>query len=94
LHRGNVYLDDDRYTALELVSAEQRMSTGELVRRAVDLYLAAYLADEPIWNARFERLVNQIREPGAHRTAPEELETDIAQVLHRLRERRDSAGLT
>jgi len=40
MHRTQIYLPDDAYHALREVSKQQRVTLAEVIRRAVDDYLA------------------------------------------------------
>ncbi len=47
VQRTNVYLEEDQLRALKHLAAEERQSVADLVRQAVDAYLARRLTDDP-----------------------------------------------
>ncbi len=46
VQRTNIYLDEEQLRALKHLATEERQSVANLVRRAVDAYLAQRLADD------------------------------------------------
>ncbi len=93
MQRTNIYLDDDQLRALKHLAAEERQSVADLVRRAVDDYLARRLADDTEWRQRFDQLMDRVRSRVSEDVMPEEIEADITEAreevrqLHRARRR-------
>jgi hypothetical protein len=61
MQRTNIYLEDDQLRALKHLAAEERQSVADLVRRAVDAYLAQRIADDADWRVRLEELMARIQ---------------------------------
>lgn len=88
MHRTNIYLDAEQVRALKHLAAESRCSAAELVRRAVDDYLARAFRDEKDWGERFDDLVARIQRRIPADVTPEEIEADITAAGEEVRGRR------
>ena len=75
MHRTNIYLDDEQLRALKHLAAEDQCSVAELVRRAVDSYIATRLADDDQWRERLDDFVARVRAQAA--LTAEEVDADI-----------------
>jgi hypothetical protein len=91
MHRTNIYLDAEQVRALKHLAAESQCSVAELVRRAVDDYLARAFRGEKDWGERFDELVARIQRRMPADVTPEEIEADITAAREEVRERRRSA---
>ncbi len=91
MHRTNIYLDAEQVRALKHLAAESQCSVAELVRRAVDDYLARAFRDEKDWGERFDELVARIQRRMPADVTPQEIEADITAAREEVRERRRSA---
>jgi hypothetical protein len=74
LRRTTVELEDAQIHELERLAARQAAPVDELVRRAVDRYLAAQSDD---WGARFDALVARVQSRLPDDVIPDEIEADI-----------------
>ena len=77
VQRTNIYLDEEQLRALKHLAAEERQSVANLVRRAIDAYLAQRLADDAAWRERLDELVARIRSRVPADISPEEIEADV-----------------
>lgn len=77
MHRTNIYLDDEQLCLLKHVAAEEGKSMADVVRLAVDLYLARRLVDDEQWRERFARLITRVQQRIPPEISPEEIEADI-----------------
>lgn len=85
MQRTNVYLDEDQLRALKHLAVEQRASVADLVRQAVDSYLARRLHEDPSWPERLDRLVERVRARVPEEVAPEQIEEDITAAREEVR---------
>jgi Arc/MetJ-type ribon-helix-helix transcriptional regulator len=96
MRRTNIYLDDEQVRALRHLAAEERASVAELVRQAVDGYLARRFRETPDWAQCFDEIVARYRDGVPPDLPPEEIEEEItASRREYCAERataRDSAG--
>jgi predicted transcriptional regulator len=72
-----IELDEEQGRELERLAARQRRSVEELVRQAVDGYLAEQRRDWSDWGDRFDALVARIQARIPPDVTPEEIEADI-----------------
>src|SRR5437868_2267675 len=86
MHRTNIYLDDEQLRALKHVAAEERASVADLVRRAIDAYLAPRFSNGADWSRRFDDLVDRIQARIPAGVSPEEIEADITAAREEVRE--------
>ncbi len=90
----NIYLEEEQLRALQHLASEERQSVADLVREAVNDYLARHMADETPWGERLETLRERVgsRVPGD--LPSQEIEADISvardevRQLHRAARRR------
>jgi predicted nucleotidyltransferase len=61
LQRTNIYLREEQLRALKHLAAEERHSVADLVRAAVDDYLAKHLADGAVWREQLDALVERVQ---------------------------------
>jgi len=93
VYRTNIYLDEEQTRALKHLAAEEGSSVAELVRRAVDVYLAQRFGDRRSWDERFDALVARIQSRVPKDLGPDEIEADITAARREVRERRRAARL-
>ena len=86
MHRTNIYLDEDQLRALKHLAAEDRQSVSDLVREAVDAYLARRLMDDTAWRERFDRLFERVHSRIPATISPEEIEADITAAREEVRQ--------
>jgi Arc/MetJ-type ribon-helix-helix transcriptional regulator len=91
MQRTNIYLEDDQLRALKHLAAEERQSVADLVRRAVDVYLAQRIADDTDWRARLDDLVVRIQARVPQDLPADEIEADIAAARAEARKARRAA---
>ena len=72
-----IELDEEQVRELERLAAKDRQTVDELVREAVNGYLAQRGRDWTDWNRRFNALVARFREGVPPGITPEEIEADI-----------------
>jgi hypothetical protein len=77
VYRTNIYLDPEQMRALKHLAAEDETSVAELVRRAVDSYLATRLANEHGWQERLDDFLARVRARLPQDLPPGEIEADI-----------------
>jgi predicted nucleotidyltransferase len=78
VQRTNIYLEEEQLRALKHLAAEERQSVADLVREAVDDYLAKHMADETLWQERFETLIERVRSRVPAKIPPAEIGADIS----------------
>ncbi|MCL4508319.1 MAG: ribbon-helix-helix protein, CopG family [Chloroflexi bacterium] len=86
MQRTNIYLDEDQLRALKYLAAEERQSLADLVRRAVNDYLAKRLAGDTEWRQHFDRLIERIHGRTPEDVTPEEIESDITAAREEVRQ--------
>jgi len=92
MQRTNIYLDDDQLRALKHLAAEERQSVADLVRRAVDDYLARRLADDADWRQRFDQLMDRVRSRVPEDVTTEEIEADVTAAREEVRQAHRARG--
>ena len=92
MRRTNIYLSDDQLAALRSLGERRRASVAELVREAVDAWLAAQgvrVLTQDEWQRRFERLLERrgeaARRAGVSAAA---VERDVARAVAEVRRMR------
>jgi predicted transcriptional regulator len=85
MHRTNIYLEEEQLRALKHLAAEERQSVANLVREAVDDYLARRMADEALWRERFQTLIESVRSRIPAEVPPAEIEADISAARDEVR---------
>ena len=91
MYRTNIYLDEEETQALRHLAAEERCSVAELVRRAVDQYLARRFREEKDWGERFDELVARIQRRIPAEVTPAGVEADITTARAEVRRARRTA---
>ncbi len=86
MRRTNIYLDDEQLKALKHLAAEQHASVADLVRKAVDAYLAPHFSSSDEWGRRFDDLVDRIQRRMPPGVTPQEIEADITAARAEVRE--------
>lgn len=94
MQRTNIYLDEEQARALKHLAAEEGLSVAELVRRAVDAYLAESFPNSRFWDERFDALIARIRARVPSDISPEEIEADITEARREVREERKASRAT
>lgn len=86
MQRTNIYLEEEQLRALKLLATEDRQSVAELVRTAVDDYLAKRTTDETLWRERLAMLLARIRSRVPGDVSPVVIETDIEAARDEVRQ--------
>jgi len=94
MRRTNIYLDDEQLRALKHLAAEEQASVADLVRKAVDAYLAQRFSSDKDWGRRFDDLAERIQRRVPAGVTPVEIEADITAARAEVREGRQSQGST
>ncbi len=89
MQRTNIYLDDRQLDVLRRLGQQRSVAVSELIREAVDAWLAAQgvrLIDEGDWERRFASLLQRRRET-AERLQPsaEQVERDVTASVAEVR---------
>ena len=92
MYRTNIYLDAEQMRALKHLAAEEQCSVAELVRRAVDTYLAQRFPNGREWGQRFDELVARIQRRLPADLTPEEIEADITAAREEVPQKRRAAA--
>ena len=72
-----IELDDEQIRALERLAAAERRSVDELIRQAVEGYLARRGHDWSDWTDRFDALVARIQQDMPPGVTSEDIDADI-----------------
>ncbi len=92
MYRTNIYLDAEQIRALKHIAAEDRCSVAELVRRAVDSYIAIRLSDDTGWRERLDEFLARLRAGLPADIPPGEVEADISAAAEEVHELRRASG--
>ncbi len=65
---------------------DERQSVANLVRAAVDDYLARHLGDETLWRERLDTLLTRVRTRVPAGTSSEEIEADVSVTRDEVRQ--------
>ncbi len=89
MRRTNIYLDDRQIQVLRRLGEQRSAAVSELIREAVDAWLAAqgaHLIDEGEWHRRFTSLLQRRREV-AQRLQPQpgQVDRDVTAAVAQLR---------
>jgi hypothetical protein len=85
VHRTNIYLEEEQLRALKHLAAEERQSVADLVREAVDGYLAKRMADGALWRERFDTLIERVQSRIPTDIPPIEIEADVSATRDEVR---------
>ena len=77
MQRTKIYLDDDQLRMLKHLAAEERQSVADLVRHAVDDYLARRLKEDTAVRTQLEQLLDRVRSRIPDSIPGDEIEADI-----------------
>lgn len=77
MQRTNIYLDEDQLRMLKHLAAEEHQSVADLVRRAVDAYLAQRIADNRAWREQLDHLLERIQSRIPATISSQELKADV-----------------
>jgi len=94
VRRTNIYLDDEQLRALKHLAAEEQASVADLVRKAIDAYLAPRFSNGKDWSRRFDDLVERIQQRVPAGVTPREIEADITAARTEVREARQARRST
>jgi len=92
MYRTNIYLDAEQVRALKHLAAEDGRSVAELVRRAIDAYIATRLVDDAVWRERLDEFLARVRSRIPADIPPEEVEADITAARDEVRRARGAAS--
>ena len=84
MQRTNIYLDERQLKTLKHLAAEERSSVAQLVRRAVDDFLARRDVSNADREKRFDDLLARMRAHSAG-IPPEEIEAEITAAREEVR---------
>jgi predicted transcriptional regulator len=85
VQRTNIYLDEEQVRALKHLAAEERQSMADLVREAVDDYLAKRMTDDVVWRDRLDEVLARVRARIPSTIPHEEIEADITAARQEVR---------
>lgn len=94
MRRTNIYLADDQLAALRNLGGRRGVSVAELVREAVDAWLASQgvrTLTEDEWERRFGALLAR-RRKAATGTSAEAVERDVIRAVAEVRRARAAGG--
>lgn len=91
MQRTNIYLEERQLRALKHIAAEERQSVADLVRCAVDAYLAKRLAEDAEWRNRLFQLLEDVQSRMPADVTPEEIEADITAARNEVRQEHRAA---
>lgn len=77
MQRTNIYLDEDQLRMLKHLAVEEHQSVADLVRRAVDAYLAQRIADNRAWREQLDHLIERIHSRLPATISSREIEADV-----------------
>jgi len=79
MRRTNVYLPDDKIAVLRHLAATEGRgsSVSDLIRQAIDQFLAGKLASGAPWGQRLDGLIDRVRDQLPAGVAAEEIEADV-----------------
>lgn len=86
MQRTNIYLDDEQLRALKHLAVEEHQSMADIVRKAVDEYLAKHLVEDTAWQERLNTLIERVRSRLPTDFTSAEIEADISTVREDVRE--------
>lgn len=86
MQRTNIYLQEEQLRALKHLAAEERHSVADLVREAVDDYLAKHMADETEWRERMDALLVRVRSRVPTSPPIEEIESHITKARNEVKQ--------
>lgn len=96
MKRTNIYLEEDQLRLLKHIAVKEGRSFTELVRQALQEFLACYqqntkrVPSRDEWNRRLEQLLARVRQQTSA-FFPEEIEADITTASKQSRRRRSHA---
>jgi hypothetical protein len=85
MRRTNIYLEDEKLVLLKMLAADEGTSVADIVRSAVDQWLAAHLVQQKDWGQRLDLLTQRIRDRVPTHASPAEIEADITAARAELR---------
>jgi len=85
VQRTNIYLEEVQLRALKHLAAEERQSVADLVREAVDDYLAKRVADGALWRERFDTLIERVQGRIPTDIPPVEIEAEVSAARDEVR---------
>jgi Arc/MetJ-type ribon-helix-helix transcriptional regulator len=77
MRRTNIYLDDDQLAFLRNMAAQEQSTVAELVRQAVDSWLAEKLPQRDRWGEQLDSVVARLRSRLPTGVPEDEIEADI-----------------
>jgi len=85
VQRTNIYLEEEQLRALKYLAAEERQSVADLVREAVDDYLAKRMVNGALWRERFDTLIERVQSRVTTDIPPVEIEADVSAARDEVR---------
>jgi Arc/MetJ-type ribon-helix-helix transcriptional regulator len=81
MRRTNIYLNDDQLVFLRNMAMQENSTVAELVRRAVDSWLADKLNQRDRWGEQLDGVVARLRSRLPADVPEDEIEADIAAAM-------------
>ena len=94
MRRTNIYLDEEKLRVLRHLSVLEggKSSVSDLVRQAVDEFLAVRLAKQDVWGQRLDRLVTRVRDRIPSGLSADDIESDITAASEEVRHEASAGG--
>lgn len=81
MRRTNIYLNDDQLVFLRNMAIQEHSTVAELVRQAVDSWLADKLPQHARWGEQLDAAVAQLRSRLPADVPEDEIEADVTAAL-------------
>jgi hypothetical protein len=91
VYRTNIYLEAEQMRALKHLAAEDNSSVAELVRQAVDRYIAERLSDDTAWREQLDAFLARVRAGLPSDVPGDVVEADISAARQEVRLARDAS---
>lgn len=88
MKRTNIYLDEDRLLTLKHLAVGENRSVADIVRSAIDTYLAERVVSDEVWRDRMNQLVERVQGRISPEITPEEIEDDNTKAREETRRER------
>ena len=92
MQRTSINLNDEQMLALKRLAAEERTTVADLVRRAIDSYLATLPTDRRRWQANLDDFLSRLSDLPCPVASPDELEADVTAAREEARAARRTTG--
>jgi hypothetical protein len=92
MQRAVFELEDRQLASLERLAASEGSSVDDLIRQAVDRFLAAHPSEREHWRERLDQAVATIRSGIPGDISSEEIEAEITMAREEVRQARRARG--